>query len=188
MGFTTPRGRQIDWDAEKSFAIMSQITDHAPRFSAIRILRITEAIDNLPQLIGYTSGVATVLLMPNATWEIPFALVGGAVAGTLMLVSECTLWIPGLVFVLRLWNSIPELIRLATPPLAVGFSVGWVAAALWAAGVLVGGVVGMAALAPFMRRRYRATGTVFGQAELCFEQALRYCASASGTNIETGDT
>ena len=188
MGFKTPRGRQIDWSAEPCFALMAQIWEGAPRFTAYHILRVCEAIDNIPEIAALLSAVGVVIFLPDPTWEIVAAHVIGAAAGTLMLAPAIgvVFIIPGLVPFARVWNSIPEILRLLVPPLVIALTLGWLAGLLWIGGLLAGSVSCMIVVVVIGRSINKRTGrvTAWGRAELSFAQAIAYCAALAGVTVE----
>ena len=63
MGFKTPRGRQIDFSVEESFALMGRIWLKDPKRDAYSTLRLCESIDNLPQLMSYAVGLPATLIL-----------------------------------------------------------------------------------------------------------------------------
>lgn len=180
MGFKTPRGRVIDLYPDECYALMVKIESHNRHYSAYRILRICEAIDNLPQIMAYLAAFASIILLPNATWEIIAAIVVGSMVGLAMLYAGFACLLPGLVQGLYVWNAIPELIRLLAPPIALSVYYGWVTVAMWIFGLAAGSLCGIIVAIPIVRIRFNRTGRIWGATETCFAQALFYSSSMAG--------
>lgn len=176
MGFRTPRGRQIDFATPDAFAIMGRIWKNDSKRDAYYILRTCEAFDNLPQLTTYAMGLTAAFVPILSLWMIPVGLVVGTGAGSILLFSHLHLIVPGLVRLLRLWNLIPELLRLLLPPLIIAIVFGWLHTAFWLLGLLGASTLQLFIVAVASRRAQRKTGLVLGQANFCFLEACQMCA------------
>lgn len=189
MGFTTPRGRQIDISRDKAFAIMGRISKHNSKYDAYYILRTCEAIDNFPQIIAYIFGIAIAFYPSSRIWMIPIALAVGTLIGSLFLISTFhPLVVRPLLPIFRIWNMIPELIRLLSPPLVVFFLIGWYGALFWMIGLVVAQIINMTIIAFAGRMTYRKTGSTLGQADRCFLQACEICAMKAGVDFDMYNT
>ena len=186
MGYKTPRGRQIDFSVEESFALMGRIWRKDPKRDAYSTLRLCESIDNLPQLISYVLGLTATLMYENEPWTISVALAIGALIGAISLLGSglvgLSLGFPLLLPILRLWSTIPEMIRLADPPVAIGLTSGWQSSGMWIIGLLLGVLASLVVMSVGAKLTYRKTGQALGQAERCFQLACWFNGRRAGIN------
>lgn len=189
MGFTTPRGRQIDISKDKAFAIMGRICKHNSKYDAYYILRTCDAIDNFPQIIAYIFGIAIAFYSPSRIWMIPIALAVGSLIGSLFLISAFyPLVVRPLLPLLHRWNLIPELIRLLIPLVIIFFLIGWYGALVWMIGLVVAQIINITIITFAGRMTYRKTGSTLGQADRCFLQACEICAMKAGVDFDMYNT
>ena len=116
------------------------------------------------------------------------ALSAGGILGISLLMSWAYLIIPASVPLLRLYNHVPELIRVLFPMGAVIWILGWVGLLFWIRGLFIGALLNVTVIAIASRRTYRDTGRVLGRAERCFAHACQICARQSGVNLQDETT
>ncbi len=188
MGFKTPRGRQIDLSPTEAFALMGRIWQSNSRYDAYATLRLCEAIDNLPQVAGYTFGFIALLAFVGQPWIIPLAFAGASIIGATLLLGSTliglNLGFPLLLPMLKAWNAIPEMLRLVVPPVAIGVALGWTEAAMWLIGLVLGSVGSLVVMFLAGRRTFRETGLALAQAERCFLLACRVHAMRSNIDFD----
>lgn len=188
MGFKTPRGRQIDLSPTEAFALMGRIWQSNSSYDAYAILRLCEAIDNLPQAVGYTFGFISSIAFVGRPWIIPLALAVGSIVGATLLLGSglvgLNLGFPLLLPLLKAWNAIPEMLRLVVPPVAIGAVLGWTEAAMWLIGLVLGSVGSLAVMTLAGRKTFRDTGLALGQAERCFLFACQVYALRSNIDFD----
>ena len=186
IGFRTPRGRQIDLPVARSFMLLGQIWQANPHYHAYSVLRICEALDDLPQIMAYASGVAAIVALAGQSSAIAIALTVGSLIGTALLIPPTagvliglSLGFPLLLPILRAWNQIPEILRLAVPPVALGLALGWPEVLMWLMGMVMASVASVlvVTIAGVVTRRH--TGMILGRAERCFLLACQLCAMKS---------
>ena len=182
MSFKTPRGRQIDVPIQEAFSLMARLWKRDRSKDAHYVLRTCEAIDNIPEVIGYTAGFCVLFLTKWESWSIAVAMSAGSLLGITLLVSWAYLLIPASVPFLRLYNRIPELIRVLSPMGVLIWSSGWVGLLFWILGLSVGAFLNVFVITVAGRWTYLRTGRVLGRAERCFVQAWQICAREGGLN------
>ena len=180
MSFKTPRGRQIDVPIHEAFSLMARLWKRDRSKDAHYVLRTCEAVDNIPEVIGYTAGFCVLFLTNWEPWSIAVAMSAGSLLGITLLVSWAYFLIPASVPLLRLYNRIPELIRALLPMGAVIWSAGWMGLLFWILGLSGGALLNMLIITVAGRWTYRRTNRVLGRAERCFVQAWQICARQGG--------
>jgi|GEM_PF-2551133 len=189
MGFRTPRGRQIDLPTEDGFVLMGSIWKADHNYDAYSILRMCEAIDNLPQLVSFVSGFIAIHLNSDKLWIVPTCMAAGSFVGALFLLGSgfvgLNIGFPLLLPILRLWNRIPELSRLAGPPIIIAVVSHGTDSILWLVGLLLGSIASLTVLTISARITYRRTGSLLAQAERCFLIACEWCATKARLDFQS---
>ena len=183
MSFRTPRGRQIDVPIDEAFSVMARLWKRDRRKDAHYILRTCEAVDNVPEVTAYMAGFCVMFLANWEPWSIAVAMSAGNLLGITLLVSWASLLVPASLPVLRLYNRIPELIRIFLPMGAVIWSAGWMGLLFWILGLFGGAVLNVFVVTVAGRWTYFKTGRVLGRAERCFVQACDIYARQGGVNL-----
>lgn len=189
MGFQTPRGRQIDLSTAEGFLLMGSIWKADNNYDAYSILRMCEAIDNLPQLVSFLSGFVALSFSNGSPWIIPISMAIGSLFAALFLLGSAfvglNIGFPLLLPILRLWNRVPELVRLVGPPIAIAFASHWMDSILWIVGLIVASVSSLIVMTISGKTTYHNTGLLFAQAERCFLIACELCARKAKLDFQS---
>ncbi len=76
MSFKTPRGRQIDVPIHEAFSLMARLWKRDRSKDAHYVLRTYGAVDNIPEVVGYTAGFCVLVLTDWEPWSIAVAMSG----------------------------------------------------------------------------------------------------------------
>ena len=172
MGFKTPRGRQIDLSTTEGFLLMGSIWKVNHNYDAYSILRMCEAIDNLPQLLSFLFGFIAVSFYNDQPWSIPVALTAGSLIGSVFLMGSTLVGLnigfPLLLPILKVWNRVPEILRLIVPPVIIAITSYWLNSIMWLIGLVSASIASLIIMSIAGRATYRTTGLLLAQAERCF--------------------
>ncbi len=185
MPIFTPRGLKIRLGPISAFALLARLE---PTVRPIEVLRTTEAIENVPSLVGVLACVAAVVVSAPS-WTL-FTTTFVAIVGFGALMRHGIFVIPGLISLSRLYSRFSGWGLFSIAAMLLAWStLGWRAALGY-----VAGRVGAGALNSYLelrRSRFYMTeiGSPLTSAEINFFSAYRLHALSVGmtTDITTFD-
>ncbi len=182
MALFTPRGLKVRIATPYAFALMARVF---PSIDAFRILQLTEEVENLPKLAGFTSGlVVFALRLP----PLQNALVVFTAVAVFRLVHLFGLFVPPFTLLLpvsRVYSFVSGYGVLLVALLAFGlFTVGWRGVLAFLAARACCGLVFWLFELAWSRRSYRMIGFPFTASERSFFHAFRLAASRLGVSTD----
>jgi len=185
MAIYTPRGLKVRIAVPYAFGLMARLH---PKVSAFRVLKTTEAIENVPGMLAFIAGLAA-FAMRLAPFQIGLVVAGAEMAGVLINTYGFYI-IPGLVGLCTLYSYFVGYGIYFIAALLIGFTLGgWQAAVAFLVAKIVAGVVGLMVEFWRTRRYHKLTGHAFTGSEVSFFNAYRLHASRNGvtTDIDLSD-
>lgn len=178
MSIMTPRGLKIRLDESWAFSLIARVWKADSRTDAFRVLKTCEAIESVPSVLSYISGIAVAFGYPDSPWCIPIAILAGRVAGLcltrlgLFIVLQPT----GVLRLALVWSYIGGYgILLLGGLVAVYIAGGWPAVVMWMVGyplVVVATSCGELALVMLLRHPLLIAETNFFNAYRLHAQRL----------------